>query len=54
MKILIDMNLSPMWVQFLVSHGIEAVHWSTIGDASVWLAKMEATFGAPREAIGLE
>jgi predicted nuclease of predicted toxin-antitoxin system len=34
MKILIDMNLSPMWVQFLVSHGIEAVHWSSIGEAS--------------------
>lgn len=24
MKILIDMNLSPTWVQFLVAHGIEA------------------------------
>ena len=35
MKILIDMNLSPTWVQFLVAHGIEAVHWSTIGEASV-------------------
>jgi predicted nuclease of predicted toxin-antitoxin system len=34
MKILIDMNLSPMWVQFLVAHGIEAAHWSTIGKAS--------------------
>jgi predicted nuclease of predicted toxin-antitoxin system len=34
MKILIDMNLSPAWVQFLVTHGIEAVHWSTIGEAS--------------------
>jgi predicted nuclease of predicted toxin-antitoxin system len=34
MKILIDMNLSPVWVQFLVRHGIDAVHWSTIGEAS--------------------
>jgi predicted nuclease of predicted toxin-antitoxin system len=34
MKILIDMNLSPTWVQFLVAHGIDAAHWSTIGDAS--------------------
>jgi len=32
MKILIDMNLSPLWVPFLVEHGIEAIHWSTIGD----------------------
>jgi predicted nuclease of predicted toxin-antitoxin system len=23
-----------MWVQFLVAHGIEAAHWSTIGKAS--------------------
>ena len=34
MRILIDMNLSPTWVQFFVAHGIEAVHWSTIGEAS--------------------
>jgi predicted nuclease of predicted toxin-antitoxin system len=33
MKILIDMNLSPLWVQFLVAHGLEAVHWSAIGEA---------------------
>ena len=32
MKLLVDMNLSPRWVQFLVTHGIEAVHWSTIGE----------------------
>jgi len=34
MKILIDMNLSPLWVRFLVTHGIEAVHWSAIGEVS--------------------
>ena len=34
MKILIDMNLSPLWVRFLVTHGIEAVHWSSIGEVS--------------------
>ena len=31
MKILVDMNLSPNWIQFLADHGIEAVHWSAIG-----------------------
>lgn len=31
MKILIDMNLSPEWVQEFKLHGIEAVHWSAIG-----------------------
>ena len=34
MKILIDMNLSPLWVQFLAAHGIEAVHWAGVGEAS--------------------
>ena len=31
MKILIDMNLSPSWVEFFRSEGIESVHWSTVG-----------------------
>jgi predicted nuclease of predicted toxin-antitoxin system len=31
-KILIDMNLSPVWVEYLVARSIEAVHWSAIGD----------------------
>jgi len=31
MKILIDMNLSPEWVDELGNRGIEAVHWSSIG-----------------------
>jgi predicted nuclease of predicted toxin-antitoxin system len=30
-KLLVDMNLSPSWVERLVRHGFEAVHWSTIG-----------------------
>ena len=34
MKILIDMNLSPLWVAFLAAHGIEAVHWSDMGGPS--------------------
>lgn len=31
MKILIDMNLSPLWVPFLARHQIDATHWSTVG-----------------------
>lgn len=31
-KILIDMNLSPTWVEFLTTRSIDAVHWSTVGD----------------------
>ncbi|HEX2122733.1 MAG TPA: DUF5615 family PIN-like protein [Thermoanaerobaculia bacterium] len=32
MKILIDMNLTPAWVEFFAARGIESVHWSTVGD----------------------
>ena len=31
MKILIDMNLPPRWVDMLAKAGIEAEHWSAIG-----------------------
>ena len=31
-KILIDMSLSPQWVEMFNTQGIDAVHWSTIGD----------------------
>lgn len=33
MKILIDMNLSPDWVSTFEANDLQAVHWSTIGDA---------------------
>jgi predicted nuclease of predicted toxin-antitoxin system len=33
-KLLVDMNLSPGWVERLAGHGFEAVHWSTIGAAT--------------------
>ena len=32
MKLLIDMNLPPRWVEFLDHYGWEAVHWSHVGD----------------------
>lgn len=32
MKILIDMNISPEWVQVFADYGIEAIHWSSIGN----------------------
>jgi predicted nuclease of predicted toxin-antitoxin system len=31
MKFLVDMNLSPTWVDFLSEAGFVAVHWSTVG-----------------------
>jgi predicted nuclease of predicted toxin-antitoxin system len=32
MKILVDMNLSPAWVDFFETGGIAAVHWTAVGD----------------------
>ena len=32
MKILIDMNLSPKWVEVFRQRGWSAEHWSTVGD----------------------
>jgi predicted nuclease of predicted toxin-antitoxin system len=31
-KLLIDMNLSPLWVGFLGAVGIEATHWASVGE----------------------
>ena len=31
MKLLVDMNLSPRWIEFLISAGTQAVHWSKVG-----------------------
>ena len=32
MKLLIDMNLPPEWVNVFVDNGLHAVHWNDIGD----------------------
>lgn len=31
MKLLLDMNLAPRWVDALARAGIEAAHWSSVG-----------------------
>jgi predicted nuclease of predicted toxin-antitoxin system len=31
-KLLIDLNLSPAWADYLARHDIEAQHWSGVGD----------------------
>jgi len=33
LKLVIDVNLSPSWVDVLREHSIESVHWTTVGDA---------------------
>jgi predicted nuclease of predicted toxin-antitoxin system len=35
MKVVLDMNISPLWVEFFAQYGIRAVHWSIIGDPQV-------------------
>ena len=30
--LLVDMNLSPRWVSYLLGNGYHAVHWSTVGN----------------------
>jgi predicted nuclease of predicted toxin-antitoxin system len=32
MRFLVDMNLSPRWVDFLVAAGHEAAHWIDVGE----------------------
>jgi predicted nuclease of predicted toxin-antitoxin system len=34
MKLLLDMNLSPRWVELLERAGFDAIHWSAIGPGS--------------------
>ena len=34
MKVLVDMNLSPKWIELLSGAGFEAAHWSTLGAAN--------------------
>jgi predicted nuclease of predicted toxin-antitoxin system len=34
MKLLIDMNMSPLWVEILKDAGFEAAHWSSLGMAN--------------------
>ena len=33
MKLVIDVNLSPIWTDVLRERSIESVHWTTVGDA---------------------
>jgi predicted nuclease of predicted toxin-antitoxin system len=34
MKLLVDMNLSPRWIEVLSNAGLDAMHWSSIGPAN--------------------
>jgi hypothetical protein len=51
MRIVIDMNLTPRWVEHLNAAGHEAMHWSSVGPVSTkdqeicdYPARMDASF----------
>lgn len=46
MKLVIDMNLSPRWIDRLAEVAIEAVHWSTVGASSAADSEIMAYAGA--------
>lgn len=46
LQILIDMNLSPDWVDELSKHGWAAVHWSAIGVAALKQHETDLSSGA--------
>ena len=31
-QLVVDVNLSPLWIDVFAHHGLSAVHWSTVGD----------------------
>jgi len=41
MKILLDMNMSPQWVNALISRGIPATHWSSVGAFMLLIWKLQ-------------
>jgi predicted nuclease of predicted toxin-antitoxin system len=43
-KIVLDMNLSPEWTGFLISNGLDAVHWSSVGRADAKDSEIMAVF----------
>ena len=52
MKLLVDMNLSPRWIPFLLDAGREAVHWSTVGRADATDSEIMA-FAAANDYVVL-
>jgi len=52
MKLLVDMNLSPRWIPFLLDAGCEAVHWSTVGKADATDSEI-MTFAAANDYVVL-
>ena len=52
MKFIIDMNLSPRWVEVLSGAGFEASHWSSVGAGDAADSEIMA-FAAAQDSIVL-
>ena len=52
MKLLIDMNLSPRWIDLLTRSQFEAVHWSSVGSPRA-LDQEIMTYAARHEYVVL-
>ena len=61
MKLLVDMNLSPRWIDLLTRSGLPAVHWSAVAVyeyfrnwrlTGVWKRLHDTLRGDVREAAG--
>jgi predicted nuclease of predicted toxin-antitoxin system len=52
MRLLIDMNLTPRWVQELASGGHDALHWSQVGDPAASDSEI-CTFAREHEYVVL-
>lgn len=50
MKLILDMNLSPQWVDALAVAGFEATHWSALGDPGAADSAIMA-FARARDAV---
>lgn len=51
MKFLVDMNLSPRWVQLLRDAGWDAAHWSSVGKANATDSEITAYAAANNYVI---
>jgi predicted nuclease of predicted toxin-antitoxin system len=52
MKLLIDVNLSPRWVEVLIEAGLEAHHWSALGPTNAPDSQIMA-FAAEKDYVVL-
>ncbi len=50
MKVIVDVNLSPVWAKFLQDRGYEAAHWSELGDHNA-ADRVIMAYSSDRDAV---